>query len=101
MMTGLRLLTIMHGGNPANLRPAGAETATRRLHPVPTGRRTYTGPEGPTNGRDSYQTVHDDDPRRPRLQQHAGGASPAPLFFFLMVRRPPRSTLFPYTTLFR
>ena len=23
------------------------------------------------------------------------------LFFFLMVRRPPRSTLFPYTTLFR
>src|SRR5438105_15959515 len=31
---------------------------------------------------------------------------PAPLslctyFFFLMIRRPPRSTLFPYTTLFR
>src|SRR3989449_11591911 len=25
----------------------------------------------------------------------------APLFFFLMIRRPPRSTLFPYTTLFR
>src|SRR2546427_2842518 len=30
------------------------------------------------------------------------GASLAPvLFFFLMIRRPPRSTLFPYTTLFR
>src|SRR5258708_15858530 len=29
-------------------------------------------------------------PRRPHL-----------LFFFLMIRRPPRSTLFPYTTLFR
>src|SRR2546425_3340067 len=31
-------------------------------------------------------------------------SSPAPfslLFFFLMIRRPPRSTLFPYTTLFR
>src|SRR5258707_9814382 len=31
-------------------------------------------------------------------------ASPAPryfCFFFLMIRRPPRSTLFPYTTLFR
>src|SRR3712207_7420202 len=31
-------------------------------------------------------------------------ASPAvlcPSFFFLMIRRPPRSTLFPYTTLFR
>src|SRR5947209_18401287 len=25
----------------------------------------------------------------------------AVLFFFLMIRRPPRSTLFPYTTLFR
>src|SRR5256885_5551834 len=32
-------------------------------------------------------------------------SSPAPVcllsFFFLMIRRPPRSTLFPYTTLFR
>src|SRR5258708_18422000 len=27
--------------------------------------------------------------------------SPHFLFFFLMIRRPPRSTLFPYTTLFR
>src|SRR5260370_38896423 len=27
--------------------------------------------------------------------------SPLFLFFFLMIRRPPRSTLFPYTTLFR
>src|SRR6267142_4951596 len=26
---------------------------------------------------------------------------PEPLFFFLMIRRPPRSTLFPYTTLFQ
>src|SRR3712207_8506947 len=25
----------------------------------------------------------------------------SPQFFFLMIRRPPRSTLFPYTTLFR
>src|SRR5689334_24623795 len=28
-------------------------------------------------------------------------ASFSTLFFFLMIRRPPRSTLFPYTTLFR
>src|SRR3972149_9958830 len=28
-------------------------------------------------------------------------ASSLILFFFLMIRRPPRSTLFPYTTLFR
>src|SRR5688572_32380749 len=27
--------------------------------------------------------------------------SSATLFFFLLIRRPPRSTLFPYTTLFR
>src|SRR5438067_13461597 len=27
--------------------------------------------------------------------------SPDLFFFFLMIRRPPRSTLFPYTTLFR
>src|SRR5438876_9747537 len=27
--------------------------------------------------------------------------STPPLFFLLMIRRPPRSTLFPYTTLFR
>src|SRR6266511_6485760 len=26
---------------------------------------------------------------------------PSIFFFFLMIRRPPRSTLFPYTTLFR
>src|SRR2546430_11503219 len=28
-------------------------------------------------------------------------ASTPSIFFFLMIRRPPRSTLFPYTTLFR
>src|SRR2546429_3301679 len=27
--------------------------------------------------------------------------TPSMIFFFLMIRRPPRSTLFPYTTLFR
>src|SRR2546425_1221344 len=33
---------------------------------------------------------------------HAGGSISWKLyFFFLMIRRPPRSTLFPYTTLFR
>src|SRR4051812_49581583 len=29
------------------------------------------------------------------------GSSHSAFFFFLMIRRPPRSTLFPYTTLFR
>src|ERR1035441_11101002 len=33
---------------------------------------------------------------------HAGSTViPLCVFFFLMIRRPPRSTLFPYTTLFR
>src|SRR3989442_3308805 len=31
----------------------------------------------------------------------AASHSPSFIFFFLMIRRPPRSTLFPYTTLFR
>src|SRR5438445_12361330 len=32
---------------------------------------------------------------------HARHLRSAPFFFFLSIRRPPRSTLFPYTTLFR
>src|SRR5256885_12631603 len=31
----------------------------------------------------------------------SSGAARLHFFFFLMIRRPPRSTLFPYTTLFR
>src|SRR5256885_17226099 len=31
----------------------------------------------------------------------SGCPTALPPFFFLMIRRPPRSTLFPYTTLFR
>src|SRR3982750_4933718 len=34
------------------------------------------------------------------IHQPAGGFLVS-FFFFLMIRRPPRSTLFPYTTLFR
>src|SRR6185436_20803862 len=36
-----------------------------------------------------------------RLIDNPSPLSLIPLFFFLMIRRPPRSTLFPYTTLFR
>src|SRR2546421_10927532 len=36
-----------------------------------------------------------------RLFFHCPYSSSCPSFFFLMIRRPPRSTLFPYTTLFR
>src|SRR2546428_8154687 len=40
---------------------------------------------------------------QPRTQQprHRPVAASVLSFFFLMIRRPPRSTLFPYTTLFR
>src|SRR5690606_41580842 len=45
---------------------------------------------------------------RSRADEHRGGHSAAPstvpltfTVFFRMMRRPPRSTLFPYTTLFR
>src|SRR2546426_2012427 len=36
-----------------------------------------------------------------RVFHHARSLPVAIVFFFLMIRRPPRSTLFPYTTLFR
>src|SRR2546422_1947462 len=36
-----------------------------------------------------------------QLSSRARLASEWSFFFFLMIRRPPRSTLFPYTTLFR
>src|SRR5206468_10956360 len=38
---------------------------------------------------------------RPPLLPHLTPHLLSPFFFFLMIRRPPRSTLFPYTTLFR
>src|SRR3989304_3878972 len=41
-------------------------------------------------------------PRRARVPHSSGGGGCVFLFLvFLMIRRPPRSTLFPYTTLFR
>src|SRR5216683_618455 len=35
------------------------------------------------------------------LKEHTARVTIQSSFFFLMIRRPPRSTLFPYTTLFR
>src|ERR1022692_4219416 len=43
---------------------------------------------------------HDPLPVRHETQANRADAH-AHFFFFLMIRRPPRSTLFPYTTLFR
>src|SRR5256884_4691031 len=36
-----------------------------------------------------------------QVRQNADSQLFCDVFFFLMIRRPPRSTLFPYTTLFR
>src|SRR5256885_4377044 len=44
--------------------------------------------------------VHNYALEKPDTQSAVPTVSP-PFFFFLMIRRPPRSTLFPYTTLFR
>src|SRR5687767_11221391 len=46
----------------------------------------------------THGSPHCDD--HPACRRHSGGLRPA-LIFFLMIRRQPRSTLFPYTTLFR
>src|SRR3712207_8128024 len=35
------------------------------------------------------------------MQNKVSSCKKCRIFFFLMIRRPPRSTLFPYTTLFR
>src|SRR3989337_2695609 len=63
-------------------------------------------PEQPPS--DLREAPHRPRRRRGSARAHGGRAS-RPLiwplltlvFFFLMIRRPPRSTLFPYTTLFR
>src|SRR6478672_7315752 len=44
------------------------------------------------------QQVGENEPGRAAREPRA---EPGRGFFFLMIRRPPRSTLFPYTTLFR
>src|SRR2546430_13650243 len=38
---------------------------------------------------------------KPQPPPHGSSVVAWPISFFLMIRRPPRSTLFPYTTLFR
>src|SRR4029434_8933870 len=42
--------------------------------------------------------AHARDARSPSVDSPCSDCAPS---FFLMIRRPPRSTLFPYTTLFR
>src|SRR2546425_507482 len=64
--------------------PVGSYTLTNFLPPPPS--------TNPCGGPFMYQFA---------LLTHPAVSPGSPPFFFLMIRRPPRSTLFPYTTLFR
>src|SRR5256886_1591458 len=70
--------------------PSTIGGSTRRAVADSGRRRVQNAQQPSTQGRSRTAT-------RSRLATHD---SP-PFFFFLMIRRPPRSTLFPYTTLFR
>src|ERR1035438_3570063 len=72
--------------------PRGSRTNSR-------GRRRRPGTEGKSTTARSSQVIEGAG-RRPRDQPGRIAAVEGE-FFFLMIRRPPRSTLFPYTTLFR
>src|SRR3989304_5818307 len=77
-----RLLLEKNKRSPGSPRPS----ETRAARGAAPGRRAVVGRPPPLRR----------TPPHPRQPQ----ASPL-LLFFLMIRRPPRSTLFPYTTLFR
>src|SRR5260363_362651 len=50
---------------------------------------------------ETVKKMNPSSPKRRFMSHHARRAGLHICFFFLMIRRPPRSTLFPYTTLFR
>src|SRR6266508_6099998 len=74
------------------VRAASTETAANSA--ISERRRITSSFEG--GERDTHASVS----KSMRTKRLAVGAQPAS-FFFLFLRRPPRSTLFPYTTLFR
>src|ERR1039458_4229601 len=66
-----------------------------------------TAPEGANRGSINMLGQHNRTTYLVALHNHPPATPgllicfPPSFFFFLMIRRPPRSTLFPYTTLFR
>src|SRR5215207_8175570 len=56
---------------------------------------------GPPRTRHPLRASHAGPERHPVSGAHGAACRRARRLFFLMIRRPPRSTLFPYTTLFR
>src|ERR1039457_2275454 len=70
--------------------PAGTELAGTAVTEQPRGRRA------------TWRHAPARDVRAPPCRGCVGPSRGSPIsVFFLMIRRPPRSTLFPYTTLFR
>src|SRR6266496_3827054 len=76
--------------------------SARRSHAVLLHPHARTGPldRRPRHGSEVVREAHADSFAN-RGAVLSRPAAPASFFFFLMTRRPPRSTLFPYTTLFR
>src|SRR5262245_6049988 len=74
------------------------------LHELPPQRHVPTPPLDRVSGRKvrlGKQTAVCGEVVQPRCSDHARGILRRTFLFFLVSRRPPRSTLFPYTTLFR
>src|ERR1039457_25034 len=63
------------------------------VRPLPLAKQMGPPELGPTSSRISPKAVY-----YKHVRKFSGFSG---LYFFLMIRRPPRSTLFPYTTLFR
>src|ERR1039457_3062963 len=61
--------------------------------------RSYLSPSSDSGRSPTHRLPHPDRDHLPPIA--VAVPSDFLLFFFLMIRRPPRSTLFPYTTLFR
>src|SRR2546425_1007660 len=78
--------------------PLGATGATCATDA--TGATGAQGAQGPQGDQGSVGAQGATGPQGEQGVPRATGAQ-GPTFFFLMIRRPPRSTLFPYTTLFR
>src|SRR5215813_4380663 len=79
-------------GPPLRQRPPAVHTPSFRLREAPQVAEAALACRGLSIGRAT---------KAPMPAASRGDEPPATLFFFLMIRRPPRSTLFPYTTLFR
>src|SRR5215475_4801225 len=91
---------VVEGAREHNLQVDRLELPKHRLVVI-------TGPSGSGKSSLAFDTLYAEGQRRyveslsAYARQFLGQMKKPDFFFFLMIRRPPRSTLFPYTTLFR